>query len=95
MLHFGVRVVYKTQLLEDFREMIDELKNRVEPVVAKVKNGDLPTTNGISYLDVKLQVFPVRCAVVSLAGLFHRNCTIPRAACVSTWPRSLLFSIVC
>ena len=41
------------QLLDEFRASVDELRGRIEPVVERARQGDLPTVNGMSYLDVK------------------------------------------
>lgn len=35
------------QLLDDFKEMIEELKERIEPTITKVRTGDLPTKGGL------------------------------------------------
>ncbi|KAJ7534374.1 hypothetical protein O6H91_13G091500 [Diphasiastrum complanatum] len=40
-------------LLAELREALDELKNKVQPLLEKVKGGHYATKDGISYLEVK------------------------------------------
>jgi hypothetical protein len=45
------------QLLEEFKENIGEVKEKLQPVLQKIKAGELPTSNGVSYLEVKHRIY--------------------------------------
>lgn len=44
------------KLLGEMKEKIEELRGRVIPVLQRVKAGELPTDNGVSFLEVKHRV---------------------------------------
>eukprot|EP00756_Hemistasia_phaeocysticola_P010546 Hpha_TRINITY_DN15029_c3_g1::TRINITY_DN15029_c3_g1_i1::g.125503::m.125503/K14767/UTP3, SAS10; U3 small nucleolar RNA-associated protein 3 len=44
-------------LLKEFREKLTHASTVLAPVIEKVRKGELPTSEGVSFLDLKLQLF--------------------------------------
>lgn len=42
-----------SQLLDGFKESLNEVNKKLVPIIDRVKENDVPTSNGISYLDSK------------------------------------------
>jgi U3 small nucleolar RNA-associated protein 3 len=53
------------QLLDDFRESIDELTARLAPVVESMRGGERPASDGITFLDVKFHLLLNYCTNVA------------------------------
>jgi U3 small nucleolar RNA-associated protein 3 len=53
------------QLLDDFRESIDELSARLAPVVESMRGGERPVSDGITFLDVKFHLLLNYCTNVA------------------------------
>jgi len=44
-------------LLDALKEKVAELKEKIHPLIRRVRDGQLSTSNGISYLEVKYRTF--------------------------------------
>eukprot|EP00742_Colponemidia_sp_Colp-10_P005701 GILJ01006094.1.p1 GENE.GILJ01006094.1~~GILJ01006094.1.p1 ORF type:complete len:583 (-),score=152.42 GILJ01006094.1:122-1870(-) len=53
------------QLLQEFKGKIEELKSQIEPLTTRVKNNELLTAKGVSYLEVKLHLLLTYCINLS------------------------------
>eukprot|EP01130_Rhizamoeba_saxonica_P009165 TRINITY_DN3724_c0_g1_i1.p1 TRINITY_DN3724_c0_g1~~TRINITY_DN3724_c0_g1_i1.p1 ORF type:complete len:585 (+),score=188.66 TRINITY_DN3724_c0_g1_i1:15-1769(+) len=48
-------------LLDSFKTNIEELRERIQPLLQKIKNNELQTSNGVSYLEVKFHLLLSYC----------------------------------
>jgi len=53
------------QLLDDFKENLSLLKSKILPLLQKVKSGELPTSKGISFLELKFHLLLSYCVNIS------------------------------
>mmetsp|Transcript_14414 Transcript_14414/g.36496 ORF Transcript_14414/g.36496 Transcript_14414/m.36496 type:complete len:677 (+) Transcript_14414:125-2155(+) len=56
-------------LLSELKDNLDTLDSHVAPVLGKVRAGELPTSNGVSYLEAKFQAMLTYC--INIAFYLH------------------------
>ena len=44
-------------LLDSLKEKISELRNKLHPLIRRIRDGFLPTSKGVNYLEVKYRTF--------------------------------------
>eukprot|EP01116_Phalansterium_solitarium_P021307 TRINITY_DN6573_c0_g1_i3.p1 TRINITY_DN6573_c0_g1~~TRINITY_DN6573_c0_g1_i3.p1 ORF type:complete len:424 (-),score=177.54 TRINITY_DN6573_c0_g1_i3:760-2031(-) len=52
-------------LLEEFKTSLVQVRDRIQPILDKVRAGQLPTSNGMSYLEVKFHLLLSYCINIS------------------------------
>lgn len=60
-------------LLEQFKEKAVELKEKLQPLMEKVESGQLPTSKGISFLELKYQLLLSYCTNIAFYLLLKCN----------------------
>jgi hypothetical protein len=58
------------QLLEDFKSNVKLVREKVQPLLTRVKEGQLPTSRGSTYLEMKYRMF-----LISSLSLSRSLCT--------------------
>jgi len=53
------------ELLDEFKTSIENIREKIQPLLLKIKNGLLPTSKGTSYLEVKLHLLLNYCINIS------------------------------